>query len=326
MTVMFMTDAGRKTGDSKIDRLAMEYEDKYGQPLTEAQIERLDQLAGSSEYGNYAIDMSGFASDAPFGSPQRESELDAYTKNLQDERNAKRANFTLENLGISPDQNGSFTQPTAPQDSMQGGLGGLGSIFNIMKKQMPPPPTQNRGPILGRGPRSMQFIDENRNGIDDRNEENVTPLPSPFKKLPRGPFESDPMPSRPQMPDPDMLQKLQEALRQKQNREMPQRTPSPMRGDMRKKGLLGGLIEKLEMQAAQKAEQPQMPTRPQPRGRNRRFEVARPQSRGGMFGKIASSPTRGGSGGILPRAGGEPDLEQLRKQIRRGINVRGIGI
>ncbi len=314
MTVMFMTDAGRKTGDSKIDRLAMEYEDKYGQPLTEAQIERLDQLAGSSEYGNYAIDMSGFASDAPFGSPQRESELDAYTKNLQDERNAKRANFTLENLGISPDQNGSFTQPTAPQDSMQGGLGGLGSIFDIMKKQMPPPPTQNRGPILsqglGKGRRQMPTgpISDNR-------------MPSPT-----GPFEGGPMPSRPQMPDPDMLQKLQEALRQKQNREMPQRTPSPMRGDMRKKGLLGGLIEKLEMQAAQKAEQPQMPTRPQPRGRSRRFEVARPQSRGGMFGKIASSPTRGGSGGILPRAGGEPDLEQLRKQIRRGINVRGIGI
>ena len=112
--------------------------------------------------------------------------------------------------------------------------------------------------------------------------------------------------------DPDMLQKLQEALRQKQNREMPQRTPPPMRGDMRKKGLLGGLIEKLEMQAAQKAEQPQMPTRP--------------RTRGGMFGKIASSPTRGGSGGILPRASGEPDLEQIREQIRRGINVRGIGI
>ena len=347
MTVMFMTDAGRKTGDSKIDRLAMEYEDKYGQPLTEAQIERLDQLAGSSEYGDYAIDMSGFASDAPFGSPQRESELNAYTKNLQDERNAKRANFTLENLGISPDQNGSFTQPTAPQDSMQGGLGGLGSIFDIMKKQMPPPPTQNRGPILSQGPgkgrRQMPTgpISDNRmpsptgpfeggpaplpptlptrpgNGPF---EGGPAPLPSPLptgpgkgrRQMPTGPFEGGPMPSRPQMPDPDMLQKLQEALRQKQNREMPQRTPPPMRGDMRKKGLLGGLIEKLEMQAAQKAEQPQMPTRP--------------RTRGGMFGKIASSPTRGGSGGILPRAGGEPDLEQLRKQIRRGINVRGIGI
>jgi len=171
----------------------------------------------------------------------------------------------------------------------------------------------------------MQFIDENRNGIDDRDEENVTPLPSPFKQLPRGPA-IEMTDSRPQMPDPDMLQKLQEALRQKQNREMPQRTPPPMRGDMRKKGLLGGLIEKLEMQAAQKAEQPQMPTRPQPRGRSRRFGLAKPQSRGGMFGRIASSPARGGSGGILPRASGEPDLEQIRKQIMRGINVRGIGM
>ena len=198
-----------------------------------------------------------------------------------------------------------------PAPNTTGGLGGLGSIFDIIKNRMPAPAVSDGGPILGQGPRSMQFIDENRNGIDDRGEENVTPLPSPFKQLPRGPAIEMPD-SRPQMPDPDMLQKLQEALRQKQNREMPQRTPPPMRGDMRKKGLLGGLIEKLEMQAAQKAEQPQMPTRP--------------RTRGGMFGKIASSPTRGGSGGILPRAGGEPDLEQIREQIRRGINVRGIGI
>ncbi len=198
-----------------------------------------------------------------------------------------------------------------PAPNTTGGLGGLGSIFDIIKNRMPAPAVSDGGPILGQGPRSMQFIDENRNGIDDRGEENVTPLPSPFKQLPRGPAIEMPD-SRPQMPDPDMLQKLQEALRQKQNREMPQRTPPPMRGDMRKKGLLGGLIEKLEMQAAQKAEQPQMPTRP--------------RTRGGMFGKIASSPTRGGSGGILPRASGEPDLEQIREQIRRGINVRGIGI
>mgnify|MGYP003644012384 CR=1 FL=1 len=207
------------------------------------------------------------------------------------------------------------------QPNTTGGLGGLGSIFDILKNRMPAPPVSDGGPMKrypfpmppgkGQGPRSMQFIDENRNGIDDRDEENVIPLPPLFKKFPRGPAIEMPD-SRPQMPDPDMLQKLQEALRQKQNREMPQRTPPPMRGDMRKKGLLGGLIEKLEMQAAQKAEQPQMPTRP--------------RTRGGMFGKIASSPTRGGSGGILPRAGGEPDLEQLRKQIRRGISVRGIGI
>ena len=377
MTVMFMTDAGRKTGDSKIDRLAMEYEDKYGQPLTEAQIERLDQLAGSSEYGDYAIDMSGFASDAPFGSPQRESELNAYTKNLQDERNAKRANFTLETLGISPDQNGSFTQPTAPQDSMQGGLGGLGSIFDIMKKQMPPPPTQNRGPILDQGPgkgrRQMPTgpISDNRMPSPTGPfEGGPAPLPTPYeppvigrynpsdddfsrgqnytvgtrpdgtpvyrfdpdgmeylkKSLEnekRNPpvFDRMPVPRAPERPIPpqipDMMQQLQEALKQKKNREMPQRAPSPMRGDMRKKGGLSkgglsGMIEKLAMQAAQKAEQPQMPTRP--------------RTRGGMFGRIASSPTRGSSGGILPRASGEPDLEQLRKQIRRGINVRGIGI
>ena len=221
------------------------------------------------------------------------------------------------------------------QPNTTGGLGGLGSIFDILKNRMPAPPVSDGGPMKrypfpmppgkGQGPRSMQFIDENRNGIDDRDEENVTPLPSPFKQLPRGPAIEMPD-SRPQMPDPDMLQKLQEALKQKQNREMPQKRPPLMRGDMRKKGLLGGLIEKLEMQAAQKNQQPQMPTRPQPRGRSRRFGLAKPQSRGGMFGRIASSPARGGSGGILPRASGEPDLEQIRKQIMRGINVRGIGM
>ena len=219
-----------------------------------------------------------------------------------------------------------------PAPNTTGGLGGLGSIFDIIKNRMPAPPVSDGGPILGRGPRSMQFIDENRNGIDDRDEENVTPLPSPFKQLPRGPAIEMPD-SRPQMPDPDMLQKLQEALRQKQNREMPQRTPPPMRGDMRKKGLLGGLIEKLEMQAAQKAEQPQMPTRPRTRGgmfrRAETLQNTQPY-RGGRFGldkfRDLNNRSTGGSGGILPRASGEPDLEQIRKQIMRGINVRGIGI
>ena len=183
-----------------------------------------------------------------------------------------------------------------PAPNTTGGLGGLGSIFDIIKNRMPAPPVSDGGPMKrypfpmppgkGQGPMPTGPISDNR--------------------MPR------PMPSRPQMPDPDMLQKLQEALRQKQNLEMPQRPPPLMRGDMRKKGLLGGLIQKLEMQAAQKNQQPQMPTRP--------------RTRGGMFGKIASSPTRGGSGGILPRASGEPDLEQIREQIRRGINVRGIGI
>tara|TARA_R100000935_G_scaffold10554_1_gene21045 strand:+ start:379 stop:1173 length:795 start_codon:yes stop_codon:yes gene_type:complete len=199
------------------------------------------------------------------------------------------------------------------QPNTTGGLGGLGSIFDIIKNQMPAPPVSDGGPILGRGPRSMQFIDENRNGIDDRDEENVTPLPSPFKQLPRGPFEGGPMPSRPQMPAPDLLQKLQEALKQKQSREMPQKRPPRLRDNMMRKRPqtdgLAGMLQKLATQAAQKAEQPQMP--------------ARPQSRGGMFGKIARSPTRGGSGGILPRAGNGPTPEQIRS-IMRNIDIGGL--
>ena len=104
MTVMFMTEAGRKTGDSYIDRLAAEYEDTYGMPLSDAQIERLDQLSDSPEFGNYAIDTSDFVSDAPVGSPERASELRDFRNRLIAERNAKRENLTLEAAGILPDQ------------------------------------------------------------------------------------------------------------------------------------------------------------------------------------------------------------------------------
>ena len=234
------------------------------------------------------------------------------------------------------------------QPNTTGGLGGLGSIFDIIKNRMPAPPASDGGPILSQGPgkgrRQMPTgpISDNRMPSPTGPfEGGPAPLPPPLptgpgkgrRQMPTGPFEGGPMPSRPQMPDPDMLQKLQEALRQKQNREMPQRTPPPMRGDMRKKGLLGGLIEKLEMQAAQKAEQPQMPTRPRTRGgmfrRAETLQNTQPY-RGGRFGldkfRDLNNRSTGGSGGILPRASGEPDLEQIRKQIMRGISVRGIGI
>ena len=290
------------------------------------------------------------------------------------------------------------------QPKTTGGLGGLGSIFDILKNRMPAPPTQNRGPILGQGPgkgrRQMPTgpISDNRMpsptgpfeggpaplppalptrpGNEPFDGTILVPLPTPYEppvignykpsddELSRGQnytvgtrpdgtpvyrFDPDGMEylkkslenernqggglgnvnQAPQMPTNDPLKLLQEALKQKQNREMPQRTPPPMRGDMRKKGLLGGLIEKLEMQAAQRNQQPQMPTRPRTRGgmfrRAETLQNTQPY-RGGMFGKIASSPARGGSGGILPRASGEPDLEQIRKQIMRGVNVRGIGM
>jgi uncharacterized protein YoxC len=123
MTVMFMTEAGRKTGDSNIDRLAAEYEDTYGMPLSDAQIERLSFLSDKPEFGNYAIDTSDFVSDAPFGSPQRDSELRDFTNRLIAERNAKRENLTLETAGLLPDQPvlggpdgpGSRSRPRSPE-------------------------------------------------------------------------------------------------------------------------------------------------------------------------------------------------------------------
>jgi len=257
-----------------------------------------------------------------------------------------------------------------PAPNTTRGLGGLGSIFDIIKNQMPAPPTQNRGPILGQGPgkgrRQMPTgpISDNRMPSPTGPfEGGPAPLPTPYEPpvigdynpsddaLSRGEnytvgtrpdgtpvyrFDPDGMEylkkslenersqggglgnvnQAPQMPTNDPLKLLQEALKQKQNREMPQKRPPPMRGDMRKKGGLSkgglsGMIEKLAMQAAQKTEQPQMPTRPQPRG--------------GMFGRIARSQDRGGSGGMLPRASNGPTPEQMRRIIN-GINVRGIGI
>jgi len=360
MTVMFMTDAGRKTGDSKIDRLAMEYEDKYGQPLTDAQIERLDQLSGSSEYGNYAIDTSGFASDAPFGSPQRESELNAYMKNLQDERNAKRSNFTLENLGISPDQNGSFTQPTAPQDPMQGGIGGLLEALQGQMKQIPQPPTQNRGPILGQGPgKGRRPIFEGgpvplppptqNRGMGDIQISPIERGPDPrlmgnmsfeeFFALPveerlrisqegRKTIENEAIGSQPKMPPqmPDMMQKLQEALRQKQMGGAPPRpTPTPREGPLD----LGGMIGRLQQQMEQRQEAPPMQQRRRPRGglfsqlsrsipQDRRERLARKITQDRRVRPMGRS--------LLTKGRGRPDMEEIRRQVMQGINVRGIGM
>ena len=324
-----MTDAGRKTGDSKIDRLAMEYEDKYGQPLTDAQIERLDQLSGSSEYGNYAIDTSGFASDAPFGSPQRESDLNAYMKNLQDERNAKRANFTLENLGISPDQTSPLTQPTAPQDPMQGGIGGL--IDSLQGQTIPQPPMP-RGPVIEppqppmptRRPLPTPPLNPNR-FISVEEFEGRSPSPS------RPDDMSDGLPLPPQMPD--RIQQLREALRQKQSprkialSDGVQRREIPRRG----KGSLGGIIGRLRQQMDQRREIP-LPRRYDEEVDDSNFEFTYGKDRLGMP-VMSVSPRRNVDpnrfisveeferGGARPQ---KPDMEEIRRQIMRGVNVRGI--
>lgn len=335
MTVMFMTDAGRKTGDSKIDSLAMEYEDKYGQPLTDAQIERLDQLSGSSEYGNYAIDTSGFASDAPFGSPQRESELNAYMKNLQDERNAKRANFTLENLGISPDQTGSLTRPMAPQNPMQGGIGGLLEALQGQMKQIPKPPTQNRGmgdiqisPIeRGPDPRlmgNMSFMEFAALPVEERLRIRQEGLKA---------IENEAIGLQPKLPSqmPDMMQQLQEALRQKQmGGARPRPTPSPRGGPLD----LGGMIGRLQQQIEQRQEAPPMQQRQRPRG-GLLSQLSRgiPQDRreqrifAGLADKIPQDRRVKPMGrSLLTKGRGRPDMEEIRRQVMQGINVRGIGM
>ena len=86
MTVGFMTEAGRKTGDSTIDRLALEYEQRYGIPLNDRQIRLIDRSIDLPEYGGPAYMQS-----LPFSDPDRMRKI-----------NERRNLLTLDNLGIKP--------------------------------------------------------------------------------------------------------------------------------------------------------------------------------------------------------------------------------
>ncbi len=127
---------------------------------------------------------------------------------------------------------------------------------------------------------------------------------------------------------PDMVQQLREALRQKQMGGV-QRRPMARRG----KGSLGGIIGRLRQQMDQRREIP-LPRRYDEEVDDSNFVFTQGRDRLGMP-VMSASPRRNVDpnrfisveeferGGAKPQ---KPDMEEIRRQIMRGVNVRGIGI
>ena len=270
-------------------------------------------------------------------------------------------------------------QMPAPQDPMQGGIGGLLEALQGQMKQIPQPPTQNRGPILGQGPgkgrrpifeggpvplpprtpqvpvpddifgrlkTEMPIPDDVRSRgqnfpVGTRPDGTTVYRYDPdgeqylnrsLEEERRNPIIRDnmPVPRAPERPIPtqmpDMMQKLREALRQKQMggaRPRPMPTPRGGRGD------LGGIIGRLQQQMEQRQEAPPMQQRRRRRGglfsqlsrsipQDRRERLARKITQDRRVRPMGRS--------LLTKGRGRPDMEEIRRQVMQGINVRGIGM
>lgn len=226
----------------------------------------------------------------------------------------------------------------APQDPMQGGIGGLIDALQGQTIPQPPIPTPPLNPnrfisveeFEGRSPSPSRPDD----GIRMRMEGTLDPSrrtyrPDDIKRQP-DPIEM-PMPPAPIATEarmPDMVQQLREALRQKQMGGV-QRRPMARRG----KGLLGGIIGRLRQQMDQRREIP-LPRRYDEEVDDSNFVFTQGRDRLGMP-VMSASPRRNVDpnrfisveeferGGAKPQ---KPDMEEIRRQIMRGVNVRGIGI
>jgi len=133
----------------------------------------------------------------------------------------------------------------------------------------------------------------------------------------------------PQMPD--MMQQLQEALRQKQmGGARPRPTPTPRGGPLD----LGDMIGRLQQQIEQRQEAPPMQQRQRPRGGlfsqlSRSIPQDRREQRifAGLADKIPQDRRVKPMGrSLLTKGRGRPDMEEIRRQVMQGINVRGIGM
>jgi hypothetical protein len=226
----------------------------------------------------------------------------------------------------------------APQDPMQGGIGGLIEALQGQTIPQPPMPTPPLNPnrfisveeFEGRSPSPSRPDD----GIRMRMEGILDPSrgtrrPDDIKRQP-DPIEM-PMPPAPiatEVRMPDMVQQLREALRQKQMGGV-QRRPMARRG----KGSLGGIIGRLRQQMDQRREIP-LPRRYDEEVDDSNFVFTQGRDRLGMP-VMSASPRRNVDpnrfisveeferGGAKPQ---KPDMEEIRRQIMRGVNVRGIGI
>ncbi len=250
----------------------------------------------------------------------------------------------------------------APQDPMQGGIGGLIDALQGQTIPQPPIPTPPLNPnrfisveeFEGRSPspsrpddgirmRMEGTLDPSRGTVPrPRRPDDIKRQPDPIEMLmPPAPMPnegygitvgegvpgmSDGLPLPPQMPD--RIQQLREALRQKQMGGV-QRRPMARRG----KGSLGGIIRRLRQQMDQRREIP-LPRRYDEEVDDSNFVFTQGRDRLGMP-VMSASPRRNVDpnrfisveeferGGAKPQ---KPDMEEIRRQIMRGVNVRGIGI
>lgn len=227
-----------------------------------------------------------------------------------------------------------------------GGIGGLLEALQGQLKQMPPPPTQNLGMAanafnqnLGMGDIQISPIER---GPDPRLMGNMSfmefaalPVEERLRIRQEGlkAIENEAIGLQPKLPPqmPDMMQQLQEALRQKQMggaRPRPMPTPRGGRGD------LGGMIGRLQQQIEQRQEAPPMQQRQRPRGGlfsqlSRSIPQDRREQRifAGLADKIPQDRRVKPMGrSLLTKGRGRPDMEEIRRQVMQGINVRGIGM
>ena len=258
----------------------------------------------------------------------------------------------------------------APQDPMQGGIGGLIEALQGQTIPQPPMPTRRPLPTPPLNPNRFISVEEFEgrspspsrpdDGIRMRMEGTLDPsrgtrrpddvynrgqapvgMPLPPAPMPnevygitvgeRVPGMGDGLPLPPQMPD--RIQQLREALRQKQAprkialSDGVQRREIPRRG----KGSLGGIIGRLRQQMDQRREIP-LPRRYDEEVDDSNFEFTYGKDRLGMP-VMSASPRRNVDpnrfisveeferGGARPQ---KPDMEEIRRQIMRGVNVRGI--
>ncbi len=214
-----------------------------------------------------------------------------------------------------------------------GGIGGLLEALQGQMKQIPRPPSQNLGMGDFRGDfrvSEMQRPDPRVMGNMSFMEFAALPVEERLRIRQEGlkAIENETISSQPKMPPQmsDMMQQLQEALRQKQMSGIP---PQPMPKPRSGKGDLGGIIGQLQQQLEQKQELPPMQPRQRPRaGFFSQLSKGVPQDRRERLSRkiLQNQRVRPTGRSLLTKDRGRPDMEEIRRQVMQDINVRGIGM
>jgi len=109
MTVMFSTPAGRQTGRSGVDRIAMEYRRRYGVNPSPDVVNRMIQGLDAARYEIPETPQSIL--DMPLGG-ERNQAIHAFKQPHFDKRTQLREGVTLESLGIGAPSSNFFDQAT----------------------------------------------------------------------------------------------------------------------------------------------------------------------------------------------------------------------